>query len=85
MKTYNFNGKMNTDPRTPPGAWRLQVLRHLQANPSLSQRQLAAQMGVSLGNFHKNQNKRQYAYLLTPAGLEEKTRITQAFLKHNGV
>lgn len=36
---------------------------------------------VKLGNFRKNQNKRQYAYLLTPAGLEEKTRITQAFLK----
>lgn len=29
----------------------------------------------------KNQNKRQYAYLLTPAGVEEKTRITLAFLK----
>lgn len=90
---------MNTVHRTPPEAWRLQVLRHLQANPSLSQRQLAGKMGVSLGkanyclralvekglvklgNFRKNQNKRQYAYLLTPAGLEEKTRITQAFLK----
>ena len=90
---------MNTAPRTPPEAWRLQVLKHLQANPSLSQRQLAAQMGVSLGkanyclralvekglvklgNFSKNQNKRQYAYLLTSAGVEEKTRITQAFLK----
>ena len=90
---------MNTAPRTPPEAWRLQVLRHLQANPSLSQRQLAGQMGVSLGkanyclralvekglvklgNFSKNQNKRQYAYLLTPAGVEEKTRIAQAFLK----
>ena len=36
---------------------------------------------VKLGNFRKNQNKRQYAYLLTPAGLEEKTRIAQAFLK----
>ena len=75
------------------------MLTHLQANPSLSQRQLAGQMGVSLGkanyclralvekglvklgNFHKNQNKRQYAYLLTPAGVEEKTRIAQAFLK----
>ena len=36
---------------------------------------------VKLGNFRKNQNKRQYAYLLTPAGLEEKPRIAQAFLK----
>ena len=75
------------------------MLKHLQANPSLSQRQLAGQMGVSLGkanyclralvekglvklgNFRKNQNKRQYAYLLTPAGVEKKTRIAQAFLK----
>jgi len=90
---------MNTHPRTPPEAWRLQVLKLLQANPSLSQRQLAAEMGVSLGkanyclralvekglvklgNFSKNPNKRNYAYLLTPAGLEEKTRITLAFLK----
>ncbi len=81
----------------------------MQANPnpnpshshshSLRQRQLAGQVGVSLGkanyclrtlvekglvklgNFRKNQNKRQYAYLLTPAVLEEKTRIAQAFLK----
>ena len=90
---------MNTDPRTPPEAWRLQVLKHLQANPNLSQRQLAAQLGVSLGkanyclralvekglvklgNFSKNQSKRQYIYLLTSAGVEEKTRITLAFLK----
>jgi len=79
---------MNTAPRTPPEAWRLQMLKHLQASPSLSQRQLAGQMGVSLGkanyclralvekglvklgNFRKNQNKRQYAYLLIPSGLE---------------
>ena len=40
---------------------------------------------VKLGYFRKNQNKRQYAYLLTPAGLEEKTRNALAFLKHNGV
>ena len=90
---------MNTHPRTPPDVWRLQVLKLLQANPSLSQRQLAAEMGVSLGkanyclralvekglvklgNFSKNPNKRHYAYILTPAGLEEKTRIALAFLK----
>ena len=90
---------MNAHPRTPPEAWRLQVLKLLQANPSLSQRQLAAEMGVSLGKanyclralvekglvklgtFSKNPNKGKYAYILTPAGLEEKTRITLAFLK----
>lgn len=90
---------MNMRPRTPPEAWRLQVLQLLQANPTLSQRQLATHLDVSLGkanyclralierglvklgSFSKNSNKRQYAYLLTPAGLEEKTRITLAFLK----
>lgn len=36
---------------------------------------------VKLGNFGKNPSKRQYAYTLTPAGLEEKTRITLGFLK----
>jgi EPS-associated MarR family transcriptional regulator len=36
---------------------------------------------VKLGNFRRNPEKREYAYLLTPAGLEEKSRITLAFLK----
>ena len=36
---------------------------------------------VKLENFRKNPDKRQYAYLLTPAGLEEKTRITMSFLR----
>jgi EPS-associated MarR family transcriptional regulator len=90
---------MNDQPNSLPESWRLQMLKLLQANPGLSQRQLAAHMGVSLGkanyclralvekglvklgNFGKNPNKRQYAYLLTPAGLEEKTRITLAFLR----
>lgn len=90
---------MNDQPKPPSEAWRLQMLKLLQDKPGLSQRQLAAHMGVSLGkanyclralvekglvklgNFGKNPNKRQYAYILTPAGLEEKTRITLSFLK----
>ena len=78
---------------------RLQLLKLLQDQPQMSQRDLAQAMGVSLGkanyclkalmdrglvkfgNFRKNPDKRQYAYLLTPAGLEEKTRITMAFLR----
>jgi EPS-associated MarR family transcriptional regulator len=36
---------------------------------------------VKLENFRSNPDKRQYAYLLTKAGLEEKTRITVAFLR----
>jgi len=82
-----------TDPQ------RLQLLKLLQDEPQVSQRDLAQAMGVSLGkanyclkalmdkglvkfgNFRKNPDKRQYAYLLTPAGMEEKTRITMAFLR----
>jgi len=36
---------------------------------------------VKLENFRKNPSKRYYAYLLTPAGVEEKTRITLDFLR----
>lgn len=36
---------------------------------------------IKLENFHHSSNKRKYAYLLTPAGIEEKTRITMAFLR----
>lgn len=79
---------------------RLAILKLLQTNPNLSQRELADAMGVSLGkinyclralvgkgfvklgNFRRSDNKRAYAYLLTPAGLEEKSRIVLAFLKH---
>ena len=35
---------------------------------------------VKLQNFRDNPNKRQYAYLLTPKGIEERTRITLSFL-----
>jgi EPS-associated MarR family transcriptional regulator len=93
------NKNMDTTHPTSPEAWRLQLLKLLQANPSLSQRQLAEQLGVSLGkanyclralvekglvklgNFSKNPNKGKYAYILTPAGMEEKTRITLGFLR----
>jgi len=32
-------------------------------------------------NFQKNENKLGYAYLLTPAGVLEKSKLTAAFLK----
>lgn len=77
----------------------LQLLKFVQENPELSQRQLAARMGISLGkvnyclrallskglvkfgNFRRSGDKRKYVYLLTSAGIEEKTRITLAFLR----
>ena len=36
---------------------------------------------IKLSNFSRNPNKVGYIYLLTPAGIEEKTRLTFAFLK----
>ncbi|SFK75883.1 MarR family EPS-associated transcriptional regulator [Shimia haliotis] len=75
------------------------VLRLLQENPEMSQRELAAAVGVSvggmhyvlnaliekglvkLGNFTAAEDKRRYAYVLTPKGIKEKSLITGRFLK----
>ncbi|KEO51647.1 hypothetical protein TP2_18210, partial [Thioclava pacifica DSM 10166] len=35
---------------------------------------------VKLGNFRAAEDKRRYAYLLTPKGVAEKAAITQRFL-----
>lgn len=74
------------------------VLRLLQENPEMSQRELAAAVGVSvggmhyvlnaltdkglvkLGNFTAAEDKRRYAYMLTPKGLSEKAALTSRFL-----
>jgi len=76
------------------------ILKSLEKNPVLSQRQLAAELGYSLGkvnfclkaligkgclkvnNFRTSNNKRAYAYLLTPLGVEEKSHMTLAFLHY---
>ena len=78
----------------------LKVLRLLESNPRMNQRDLSKALGISLGktnycikalldkglikmqNFRNSQNKLAYAYLLTPAGVEEKARITVQFLKN---
>ncbi|MDC3262012.1 MarR family EPS-associated transcriptional regulator [Candidatus Pseudothioglobus singularis] len=36
---------------------------------------------IKLTNFSQNPNKMGYAYLLTPSGIEEKSRLTFFFLK----
>ena len=36
---------------------------------------------IKLSNFSHNQNKMGYVYLLTPSGIEEKSRLTFSFLK----
>lgn len=75
------------------------MLKKLDKNPNMTQRELAEEMGMSLGkanyclkaliekgwvkagNFRRNKHKFRYAYLLTPKGLEEKARVTIAFLR----
>ena len=79
--------------------YRYKILKRLEGEPEISQRELAKELGISLGkvnyclraliekgwvkanNFRNNQNKKAYMYLLTPRGLEEKSRITVEFLK----
>lgn len=76
-----------------------EVLRKIQKKPDSSQRDLAVELGFSLGklnyclkalkekgfikikNFAKNKNKLNYAYVLTPKGLGEKTKLTINFMK----
>jgi len=79
--------------------YRYKILKLLEARSDISQRELAKDLGISLGkanfclkaliekgllkaaNFRNNQNKLAYMYLLTPAGIEEKSSITLRFLK----
>jgi EPS-associated MarR family transcriptional regulator len=82
-----------------PTETHLKILKHIESNPHISQRQLAQELGVSVGkinycvkalttlgwvkagNFKRSSNKMSYLYLLTPAGIDEKTRLTASFLK----
>ena len=75
------------------------VLRKINSNPNISQRDLANELNLSLGkinyclkalkskglvkiqNFNKSRNKMGYAYILTPRGISEKTKITINFMK----
>ena len=76
-----------------------QLLKSLEQDSNLTQRQLSKELGISLGkvnyclqsliqkgfvkinNFKNSKNKIQYSYLLTPKGIEEKTKLTIEFLK----
>ena len=78
---------------------RFRVLRVLEENPEMSQRDIASAVGISvggvhycmnalidkglvkLGNFTAAQDKRRYAYILTPKGIAEKAALTSRFLK----
>lgn len=75
------------------------VLKILEQTPQISQRELAREMGVSVGkvnyclkalvgkglvkvnNFKNSANKCSYFYVLTPRGMEAKTRISVRFLQ----
>jgi len=75
------------------------LINLVEQQPDISQRELAKEMGISLGktnyclkalmdkgwlkarNFKNSNNKIAYAYVLTPRGLSEKTKITARFLK----
>ena len=75
------------------------VLRLLESQPHLSQREIATELALSLGginyclralvqkgqikvrNFRRSDNKIRYAYILTPQGLEQKSRLTASFLR----
>jgi len=37
---------------------------------------------IKAGNFSRSRNKKGYAYLLTPQGVEAKARLTVQFLQH---
>jgi EPS-associated MarR family transcriptional regulator len=76
------------------------VLKAIEANPDITQRELAEALGLSLGktnflvnallekgaikmeNFRRSDTKlKKIAYLLTPAGIAERLRLTQGYLE----
>ena len=76
-----------------------ELLKSLEQDANLTQRELSEELGISLGNvnyclksliqkgfikinnFKNSKHKLQYSYLLTPTGIEEKTKLTIEFLK----
>lgn len=72
-----------------------QILVEIDRNPSISQRQLSVNLGVSIGivNWHMKRfvtkglvklqaaPVRRYLYYLTPTGFAEKARLTAEYLK----
>ena len=76
-----------------------ELLRSINKKPNTTQRELANELGFSLGklnyclralklkglvkidNFKNNPNKFSYIYVLTPAGIAKKTKLTVNFMK----
>ena len=84
---------------TPVEQANFRILQALERNPDLTQRELAEQLGLSLGrtnflvnalmekgaikmeNFRRSDTKlKKIAYILTPAGISERIRLTQDYL-----
>ena len=77
---------------------RLEVMRVIEANPEMSQREIARKLGVSLGgvnyamkalierglvkakNFSRSDKKLGYVYVLTAAGMKQKSHLAASFL-----
>ncbi len=76
-----------------------QIVKIREANPRVSQRELARGLGISLGKvnyclkglinkgiikakrFRNSENKLTYAYVLTPRGIEARSKLTARYLK----
>lgn len=73
----------------------LQILEHLERNPDTTQANLATLLGVAVGSVNwylkrlinkgyvkvRQMQRRRLLYLVTPQGLAEKARLTQAYMR----
>lgn len=95
---YQCQSGLKKKLKMAPEDARYRILRAVDANPDVSQRELADELGISLGkvnyclkalvdkglikakNFSKSANKKRYLYVLTPAGIDSRARLTKRFL-----
>jgi DNA-binding MarR family transcriptional regulator len=73
----------------------LQILEYLERNPDTTQADLATRLGVAVGSVNwylkrlinkgyvkvRQMQRRRLRYLITPQGLAEKARLTQAYMQ----
>jgi DNA-binding MarR family transcriptional regulator len=73
----------------------LQILEYLERNPDTTQADLATRLGVAVGSVNwylkrliskgyvkvRQMQRRRLRYLVTPQGLGEKARLTQAYMQ----
>lgn len=73
----------------------LQILEHLERNPDTTQADLATRLGVAVGSINwylkrlinkgyvkvRKMQRRRLRYLITPQGVAEKARLTQAYMQ----